>query len=121
MELKDQVSNFGLSKRLKELGVKQESEWYWVKRNNKWVIEIGDNVSLAEESYSAPTVAELGEMLPKDIKIENRIFPLRFQKFEGGWSCYYISPEMYFQASTEANARAKLLIYLLENKLLTLQ
>jgi hypothetical protein len=68
--------------------------------------------------YSAFTVAELGEMLPK---IDGRgwIQTIHFPRF---WSCdfkgnTYLTKHSA-QAITEADARAKMLIYFLENKLI---
>lgn len=58
-----------LSKRLKALGVKQESEFYWVESqiNHKWVIERKEMVRLeifGDSATSAFLASELGEMLP---------------------------------------------------------
>ena len=70
MKLEDQVCSLELAKKLKELGVKQESLFYW------WFVrnDMGDDVFVSDtkpvngtEYWSAFTVAELGEMLPKYI------------------------------------------------------
>jgi hypothetical protein len=74
MEVEKQVCNLELAKRLKKLGVKQESAFWWeqikVAGKNEW----HKDWTLAFNSYSKPydathivsafTVAELGEMLP---------------------------------------------------------
>ncbi len=143
MRLEDQVVSLELAKKLKELGVKQESLFWWNEyedfdsddwRNyriknyrkrtelrpygieNTSYPECGEAIKNAAR-HSAFTVAELGEMLPSGFKsgradcIANALPPL--------WFCRD-SEETHQQiASTEADARAKMLIYLLENKLIT--
>ena len=74
MKIEDQVCSLELSKKLKELGVKQDSIFYWI---NGVITDI--NVSPEQTRnlwypahsytlYSAFTVAELGEMLPPSIE-----------------------------------------------------
>lgn len=123
MTLEQQVCSLDLAKRLKELGVKQESYFWWVDPSDGtreeaiWFIR--DNHVGYKEHVSAFTVAELGEMLPK---IENLVS----QFFDNGHCQIALMSEGYqaasigIEADTEADARAKMLIYLLENKLITL-
>lgn len=114
MKLEQQVTSLELTKRLKELGVKQESAFYWhgglqypylVQRPN------------GSDTISAFTVAELGEMLPALCKTWQNI---------NGWSCEHWNDKgncfdgKIIHEVTEADARAKMLIYLLENKLISL-
>lgn len=142
MKLEQQVTSLELSKRLKELGVKQESLFYWHNysltaygwskwnfNKNDWYItdesyikEINDSngytssIPKEAEEYSAYTVAELGEMLPSYFASHNRGF-----KDMGDWLCFdngENKPDISQRAETEADARAKCLIYLLENNLL---
>jgi hypothetical protein len=66
------VTSLEVSKRLKALGVKQESEFYWVESqiNHKWVIERKEMVRLeifGDSATSAFLASELGEMLPATI------------------------------------------------------
>lgn len=137
MKLEDQLSSLEPSKRLKELKVKQESLWYWYKtRNNKWQLALEDGTAtddggkstfhhgyrfdLSKKLYSAFTVAELGEMMPK----EANGFELRCIKLAGykdnKWQVAYweISheDEVRFEeyVGTEADARAKMLIHLVK-------
>ena len=122
MELKNQVTNLELSKKLKELGVKQESVWSWVVGDSKApylddtktaliTIEIDkEDNRIKPKLYSAFTVAELGEML-KGHELETIWEGKKWQAFQ---TC---KSEMFID-KTEANARAKMLIYLLENKLI---
>ena len=71
--MKKHVTSLELSKRLKALGVKQESEFYWVESqiNHKWVIERKEMVRLeifGDSATSAFLASELGELLPSYIK-----------------------------------------------------
>lgn len=147
MKLEQQVCSLEFAKKLKELGVKQESLFYWQasKRKMKDYIAEGKWVprdySLIprREGYisdiagaygynryiSAFTVAELGEMLPSSIELGNfdEIF-LHCNKMRGEiWEVeysWYETVHKYFEDKSEADARAKMLIYLIENKLITL-
>ena len=140
MKLQDQVSSLELSKRLKELGVKQESFWCWVEDERKstefpagWILENTQSIKSINivDFYSAFTVAELGEMLPEELRKDNVHLSLLIQKIHignkkfpdyGKWGvCYLNMPSssnvLHSEVDTEADARAKMLIYLIENKL----
>lgn len=126
MKLEEQVVSLDLAKRLKELGVKQESYLYWCdlklhysdpyriyteEQTEKYLGEAADGrkqVVLA----SAFTVAELGEMLPAD----NNVVTWR-NTLNKWYSQYHQENEL--EADTEADARAKMLVYLLENRLIS--
>lgn len=131
MELSKQCVNLEIAKRLKELGVPQESLFYWIFRKHqnldihRWdilsieeikEIKVWDNKKLEsvsikpliEQRYSAFTVGELGELLPR------RITYMHFNN--GQW--YAIKNKIDFCADTEVDARAKMLIYLLEKGLI---
>lgn len=129
MKLANQVVSLELAKRLKELGVKQESYFYWIYTDgvlpdgtrDKIVAgnTLGDShweLGGEQDTYSAYTVAELGEMLPPGIAYMCR-------ENDNKWFCasvpYKVNPATNI-SNTEADARAKMLIYLLENKLITL-
>jgi len=118
MKLEKQICNKELAKNLKELGVKQESEWIWAIMNigagqSAYIYNtVSDKGYHRDAKYSAFTVAELGEMLKKFGQIE------RFYNVLGKWVIRNALKNKRFEADTEANARAKMLIYLLENKLL---
>lgn len=132
MELSQQVTSLELSKRLKELGVKQESLFYWAsegtfgrkfkseyKLNDRRYIDIYEEIR-SLDYISAFTATELGEMLPK---LTVSCLTLNGKKEESA-VCYldtsFESKRVYKMADTEADARAKMLIYLLENKLIVL-
>lgn len=140
MKLEQQVTSLELSKKLKELGVKQDSLYRWwqeEKNFGKFSIECGSTIGISDSRrgecipmYSAFTVAELGEMLPEKIRRkveysgETENYFLEIYPSEDIWEVryqyYYYEPSDSFKEKdkSEANARAKMLIYLLENNLL---
>lgn len=133
MTLEQQVTSLEIAKRLKELGVKQESLFVWMQpyEDRDWEIYY-DYKSSSDIYYSAFTVAELGEMLPDYIlrgKGENNSF-FQFDFDKGGrkYDVRYahwiednqLETDFEVRGSTEADARGKMLIYLLENKLITI-
>lgn len=144
MKLESQVPSLELCKRLKELKVPQESLFWWGQRGSMGGdkvdlfhragytdIESGatfytavdgqDDIVESQLIASAFTVAELGEMLPLEINSSkiNHTPP---------WRCETVSLRnlkenqmcLWFACNTEADARAKMLIYLLEHHLLEL-
>lgn len=120
MDLENQVTSLELSKRLKELGVKQESLFWWwqdyygVGAKEPFLKDHEPHNPKGGWKYcSAFTVAELGEMLKDAPHPANPNFaaPLPEWSDKNGWSNEYV------YALTEADARAKMLIYLIENKL----
>jgi len=136
------------AKKFKELGVKQESEFYYIapKESTSYELVSIERIRLYREIYtkgvakiSAFTVGELGEMLPYDFSV-----PYKYEKIdltsnvymECRITCwidssrtprlYGINIESQYEArmifkdvydKSEANVRAKMLIYLIENKL----
>lgn len=145
MQLEHQVCNLELSKKLKELGVPQESSFVWYNLNGglsgepRYDLKFrrGDN---PEYSPAAFTDAELGEMLPPTVSLQSKGERVYYH-LSGGkkwqdkkWAYMYtlavdtkdkqrVGNEWqltYQWADTEADARAKMLIYLLENNLITL-
>jgi len=113
-----QVSSLALSKKLKTLGVKQESLWAWMEQDGSASIEFDDGCIddlEGTEVYSAYTVAELGLMLPCEILFEKYLCKgkVRFCNAESN-----SITNMAIHDDNEANCRAKILIYLLENKLM---
>lgn len=124
MKLEDQVCSLDLAKRLKELGVKQEGLWRWVLIQGEEFVDLSPDFE-AEDGYAAAfTVAELGEMLPERY-LHIRKVPPGEKDFQ--WVLY----ETYYEdgipdvemwghdetAMTEADARAKMLVYLIEKGL----
>lgn len=122
MTLENQVTSLKLSKRLKELGVKQESLFYWEWQEGNdydgWNLQYpldGDVAADNKRYLSAFTVAELGEMLPSIV--DGKFF--QYDKSDLTHRIGYYLAELFWTqvADTEADARAKMLCYLLENKL----
>jgi|SRR5579872_7035958 len=151
VNLENQVCSLELSKRLKELGVKQESLVYWLNvqhcvhmkvKENGWEVETDENgnniidkidyrIELGnpfawnidkDNCWSAFTVSELSEMLPEN----TNIFMLKVKDITPTWFCEAGEcngeTTNWEQTSDviQANAIAKMIIYLLENKLMEL-
>jgi hypothetical protein len=117
MKLEDQVCSLELAKRLKELGVKQDSHFYWWEHKPGTGWHLTENMSIyADENVSAFTVAELGEMVLETVSSG--------KTWGGGYRALFISDAHKTihqeDAQTEADARVKMLIHLLENKLIPL-
>lgn len=137
LPLEKQVSSLELSKRLRELGVKQQSLFYWNFQafitGYQWVLTMSrpdfdkdQDIEQTTDAYSAFTVAELGEILPEEIEIDELSYWINIQRVIGNnWGIGYRpngGHSIHFSqtSETEADAHAKMLIYLLENKLITL-
>ena len=128
MELEKQVCSLEYAQKLKELGCKQESIWCWWDGTDLGYelilfnsLEYCDRKESDIHGCSAYTVAELGEMLPSQYHSWKSILDeeglgkgclcVRFSEPE-----FDSSDEHWISADTEANARAKMLIWLIENK-----
>lgn len=134
MILEDQVCSLEFAKKLKELGVKQKSLFAYLKVKNEWRI-VAHSPQLEVRSFyvgknliSAFTVAELGEMLPHSVIRDDEEYKITPSAAGGGlkyidYTTYedgvgtYLKGYPITSGKTEANARAKILIYLIENKL----
>lgn len=130
MDIEKQTTSFELSKELFELGVKQDSMFWWsidksldmqpVDENKNWIptcIQYVENGEVdGNNVYSAFTVAELGEMLKEGLYKS-------WRQTTGLWACSYVllsnnDKEILEYGKTEADARAKMLIYLIKRKLI---
>jgi hypothetical protein len=98
------------SKKLKELGIVQQADCYYCHYVDDYIFASKEEMKWIngepKDQIAAFSVGELGLLLPE------------FQR-----SIYYVSPDWVvagsgysFRATTEAEARAKALIWLLENK-----
>ena len=123
MKFENQVCSLELAQKLKELGVPQESYFFWISNDGEteWFVRnTFKHMGIApQEIVSAYTVAELGEMLRKrDIYL----IPVSIEGFWTGIDAKKQKPVQLgsVEELTEADARAKMLIYLLESKLITL-
>lgn len=125
MDLEKQVVSLGLAKKLKQLGVKQESFWYWeenprpkherakgeldgILHSRDEIDAIAEYSRLETEIFSAFSVAELGELL----KDKTNRFPRPTS--DGFWEDTSQSIVTIIKSETEADARARLLIFLIE-------
>ncbi len=121
--IEKQVCSLELAKRLYEIGVKKESLFVWddwgdgrstltffpYSPGRGWLTE---NIT----RYSAFTVGELGEMLPAKLQRH-----LSCVKLDNIWEIAYGLNEKIFADQNEADARAKMLIHLIENKLINVE
>jgi len=124
MRLEEQVVSLELAKRLKELGVKQESHFEWEynpEKGREWehrLLQPHDDRYKFHQHCAAFTVAELGELLPYEPNHKyfstNNGTKERWICWEwvGGYQHHY---EDTTGSDTEADARAKMLIHLIEN------
>ena len=143
-----EVVSLDLSKKLEELGLPQQSLFYWeVPREQRkvhdGVIQIvnelpgkGNVRSRFFFYYSAFTAAELKELLPPSIPLYKDSLDsadLRITREYNSstqtineWCCWYQRPDTgsalveQFGGSSMTDALAKMLIYLLENRLLAI-
>ena len=144
MILENQTCSLELAKKLKELQVEQNSLFYWLEviDNNTNIPKIvyseynshedregiySNNLEKWKEIYySAYTVGELGSMMPKWL-FGPELLEWKSEKQEGGiWAINVYrthmtcEPDNLFWANEEkqADAYAKMLIYIKENKLI---
>ncbi len=128
MNLESQVISLDLAKKLKSLNVKQESLFKWAEYPHimQFKEETGKHECVETrfeimgtsywredhiDKWSAFTVAELGSFFDANI--------VSGKDFFGGYFCRAIGKDdtIAFSDKSEANARAKVLIHFLENKL----
>lgn len=131
MEIEKQVVSLELSKQLKEAGYPQKGVWWWVCHhgvNDNFKLTMLENSKKDNELWEvivAPTVAELGERLPRQIERNGELFQLFTEKTLNGWGVMYayefpghkngqggLICWRIERADTEANARAKMWLYL---------
>lgn len=118
MKLENQVCNLELAKKLKELGVKHENYFWWTGDSESGFVVVGPydkRTYRGAENHPAFTVAELGECLPT--KVGEKRLRIWFVKNPRQYCVAYVDLEKFI-ADTEADARAKMVIYLIENNLM---
>lgn len=131
MNIESQVCSLELSKRLKELGVSQESLFVWISivKTKFDFIKLResyepDSESVGAYNYSAFTSEELGDIIfqknydhLEEMGYLNIITEM-LDRIDGFW--YRLTNNLtdhIIDERTEADARARLLIYLFESKL----
>lgn len=145
MNLESQVCSLDLAKRLKELGVKQKSLFYWVSENS--IASKQDVYSFIDDEYycgspegigdvyeikfvySAFTSSELLEILPHCFEKNDIEYGIIINKCNRKWWITYDTHsmdndwyrnEILIEIYDEnlCNALAKMLIHLIENKMI---
>lgn len=125
MGLKDQVCSLESAKRLKELGVIGSHVFVWRYEEEESEFILNDSTSGDEEWYPAFTVTELGEMLPTHIDHSGTCFILTINRWDNDnkWQISYVGGEYNDDSAfnefiaddlCEAEARAKMIIHLIE-------
>lgn len=136
MKLQDQVCALEQARLLHKMGIAQHGYFFWHletphidKALDLWtIINDQSDVDLYQD-VSAFSVAELGAMLPFELLnaacmdtrkvINNSDSSVGIWKYKHLWMIRTIENTRSINFKTEAEARAAMLIYLLENKLLT--
>lgn len=152
MTLQEQVVSLELAKKLKELGVKQESLFYWINRQREheglgeWyyteceykLVDIeyirrylreeyiaSDMIEKQKGTriYSAFTVAELWNILPHCIRQDYYLEFVKKQPYNlvtyRKYQSNYIIGDIQGPKDNPAEALGRMLIYLIENNLIT--
>ena len=134
MKIEDQVVNVKLGEELKELGVNQDTlysyfyidEWNIVIRETERIFSPSSRFKKEDLICAAHTVGELGPELPSPVKFGNTTYYLIITRTEKGkWfnpSDYYVGYQDIYgdnylhseRDDNEANARAKMKIWLLK-------
>ncbi|MBU2513458.1 hypothetical protein KJ966_19120 [bacterium] len=140
MKIENQVCSVDQAKRLVELGIRLQTFFQWelpvnTKRSDPDVFSLSVVSSIPGKkviSYPAPSVAELGELLPTVISLEEEDLFIQGSLGKRRGEFHYI----WFQSSldnvewelfpaiekdTEAEARAEALIWLIENDYVKLE
>ena len=125
-----QVVNRQLSKALKKAGFKQEGIFWWVFQGNEWKLRSAEwlhnwiggqelDICIADlikcgTVVTAPTCAEMGKALPN----WNYTIRLDYEPYKNKWCALQKGGKIEVDADTEANARAKMYLYLKKEGLL---
>lgn len=136
MDIENQVCTLEQAKKLKELGVVQESLFDWTIEHKKkdynetstqlmggtFDVRVNHDINWRtwdfnkRETYSAFTVSELGAMLPDADKMEDKLEPLFIEKYG---ECDKERFNKYFRSLFNAQDICEWVIYLLENNHIT--
>lgn len=119
MKIEKQVCSLIQSNKLRELGIKQKSFFYWYYKWLQTAVLVDIEHSLApiecpEYTTSTFTMSELGVML--NVTIDG-VLPEKYNKKEV--NAWFALNAKYYQ--TEADLRAGILIYLIETGLLAVR
>lgn len=133
MKIEQQVCTLDQAKKLKELGVTQESEFYF-RSENVWHFrevtdwpnqeQLSDLIESGAEKgliFSAFTVAELGEMLPPGYDTMKLTGDYPSENVWVGYDDRGADFPDHNEYKQEAECRAAMLIHLIENNLLKVE
>jgi hypothetical protein len=120
MKVENQVCTFDQAKRFDELGLDHDSLFHYARFESEEPFQLTQDVGEAIESYSAYSVAELGEMLPElhESYYSNHLGFWRWQVLEHdaeGDFPFKVSEQGDGEYDTEAEARADMLIDAIED------
>ena len=135
MKLEEQVCNLELSKKLYELNFMSSTLFSWIESSefNGFEIKLTNPISTNNKIYPAYTVAELGKILPREIKHDLNdwsggyyilfAYSTPIDERESEPSVWYEDNDLHDEnmilhgtsGKTEADARAQMLIWLIEN------
>src|SRR4051812_13435370 len=118
MKLEQQVVSLELAKKLKELGVGQETYFEWRKYDFGWIVAKTQTMADELDFVAAHTVAELGELLSKSKAEEFTKAYCEVMDFTPSQIGEMPLGQHILNMQTQPDISAKMLIYLLENKLI---
>lgn len=134
MKLEDKVVSLEIAQKLYDMGVRIETEYrYYPDRNANYTARhrSSGTYHVGCSIYPAPLPCEILDVLPDSVIVEIAVFDLLIEKSVQGFHADYIDfTEGGFkeylkghqcEVDTLANKVAKLLIHLLENKLISLE
>ena len=123
MKIENQVCTIEQAVKLKGLGVKQDSHFFWVDRKEKSKLVYAKSVEFLNSLpiYSAFTTAELGVMIPEWHFTYPRLEGYASYKNEDGDFSVADGTVNGQNYDTEAECRAALVIYLIENNILSVE
>lgn len=138
MKISQQVISYELARKLQDLGVTVDTNFRYVNQSlcielpcSPYYNEVSSGQMISsfpeDEIVMAYTSSELGEMLPTWFNGDYHLTTFRHSL--GQWQLCYenerLSPRIYkglvATADTEAEARAQMLIWLLEDKLIAIE
>lgn len=128
MKMEKLVCSAELAQKLYELGCTQDSAFHWFDSNDGWVLIADKNGFHGSfDTYAAFTAVEALELLPKEIKFkadeESSYFcELQIHRTEENWWVSYgFIGYVYheeFDSPNLASAAVRMIIHLVENKLM---
>jgi len=121
MKLEDIVCTLEQAEKLKELGVQQDSHFFWVDRKDKSKLVYAKTIEFLQTLpiFSAFTVSELGQMLDSETGTQrNGSEDSEYANWEWADDSNQLGMGMF---ATEVEARADMLITLLEKNLIKVE